>query len=308
MTSATQSIKYLPLASIDRDKWDACISQAPNGLIYGFSFYLDQMSRHWDALVLGDYEAVMPLTCNRKYGINYLYQPFLAAQLGIFGKNLREKDTSDFLAAIPRKFRFWDICLNNGNGLTDARYNPRQRINYVLDLGGSYENIRGAYRENTIRNIRRAEQAACRFEKHIDPELVIALALQQMQQQGQHPGANIERFRKLLGILEAKHMAKAFGVFSGSGKLLSSCIFFFSHQRAYYILVGNDPEGKTTGSSHFLIDRFIHEHAGQRLLLDFEGSDIPSLAHFYSGFGAEIEMYPALRVNRLPWLVKWLVG
>ena len=59
-----------------------------NGFIYGYSFYLDHMAKHWDALVSGDYEAVMPLTWNRKYGIYYLYQPFLAAQLGVFGASI----------------------------------------------------------------------------------------------------------------------------------------------------------------------------------------------------------------------------
>jgi len=42
------------------------------------------------------------------------------------------------------------------------------------------------------------------------------------------------------------------------------------------------------------------------MLLDFEGSDIPSLAFFYSSFGAVEERYSAIKLNRLPGLVKWL--
>ena len=67
MTTGNQ-IKYLQYKEIDKAKWDVCITNAPNGLIYGYSFYLDCMARRWDALVLGDYEAVMPLTWNKKYG------------------------------------------------------------------------------------------------------------------------------------------------------------------------------------------------------------------------------------------------
>ena len=65
MTTGDQ-IKYLQHKEIDKAKWDACIEQAPNGLIYSYSWYLDAMSKHWDALVLKDYEAVMPLTWNKK--------------------------------------------------------------------------------------------------------------------------------------------------------------------------------------------------------------------------------------------------
>ena len=38
MTTGDQ-IKYLQHKEIDKAKWDACIEQAPNGLIYGYSFY-----------------------------------------------------------------------------------------------------------------------------------------------------------------------------------------------------------------------------------------------------------------------------
>jgi hypothetical protein len=41
-------------------------------------------------------------------------------------------------------------------------------------------------------------------------------------------------------------------------------------------------------------------------LNDFEGSDIPSLAFFYSSFGAVEEKYSAVKLNKLPALVKWL--
>jgi len=78
MTGGDQ-IKHLQQKEIDKIKWDACISNAANGLIYGYSFYLDTMARHWDALVLNDYEAVMPLTWNKKYGFYYLYQPAFTA-------------------------------------------------------------------------------------------------------------------------------------------------------------------------------------------------------------------------------------
>ena len=73
-------IQYLSHDEIDKPKWDRCIDEAPNGLIYSYSFYLDHMAKHWDGLVLSkgphsdnDYEAVMPLTWNKKYGLHYLY-------------------------------------------------------------------------------------------------------------------------------------------------------------------------------------------------------------------------------------------
>jgi hypothetical protein len=88
--------------------------------------------------------------------------------------------------------------------------------------------------------------------------------------------------------------------------IISSCVFFFSHNRAYYILVGNSPESKANGSSHALVDSFIRDHAGKQMILDFEGSDIPGLIAFYTGFGAVNEPYPFLKMNRLPFYLRWM--
>ena len=134
----------------------------------------------------------------------------------------------------------------------------------------------------------------------------MALALMQMREHNRETADNADRFKKLYAFLHSKRMAITYGVFDTKNELLSSCVFFFSHNRAYYILVGNHPNGKTLGASHALIDAFISDHAGQSLLLDFEGSDVQNLAFFYSSFGAVEEKYAGLKINRLPFYLRWL--
>lgn len=99
-------------------------------------------------------------------------------------------------------------------------------------------------------------------------------------------------------------MAVTYGIYSAQKQLVASCAWFFSHKRAYYILVGNHPNGRTSGASHLMIDCFIQEHAGKKMLLDFEGSDIRNLAWFYKSFGASLEKYPGIKLNNLPSVVK----
>lgn len=304
--SGETNIEYLSCDKIDKAKWDNCISQAANGLIYGYSFYLDTMAKNWDALVLNDYETVMPLPWKNKYGIKYLYQPFLTAQLGLFGNKIGEKVFKKFIDAISTWFRYWDIYLNHGNMFLLKDYELYQRSNYVLDLKKPYYQLYTNYRENIQRNIKKASQAGCTVTKGFDVEQVIQLAVKQMRSHSKESSDNIERFRKLYQLLSEKEMAITYGVFSQQNQLLASAVFFFSHNRAYYILVGNHPDGKTIGASHALIDTFIKDHAGKNLLLDFEGSDMPNLAFFYSSFGAVEEKYTALKLNRLPFYLKWM--
>lgn len=290
---------------IDPDKWDACVRAAPNGLIYAYSFYLDHLAKNWDGLVLGDYEAVMPLAWNKKFGIRYLYQPPFVAAGGVYGKHLDENMVDSFLQAIPKKFKLTDINLNAGNATTL----PHQlRNNYVLSLNAPYQELYDNYRENIRRNIKRAQQLGCTVQTGIPVEDIIRLARQQLLTVVKITDRDFQQFAKLYAYLAEQQQAATYGVFSGAGELISSCVYFFSHGRAYYILVGNHPNGKTSGASHYLIDRFIADYAGKDIILDFEGSDIRNLAFFYSSFGAVVETYQAVKVDRLPWYVKLIRG
>ena len=305
MTTGNQ-IKYLQHKEIDKAKWDACITNAPNGLIYGYSFYLDCMARHWDALVFGDYEVGLPLTWNKKYGFYYLYQPAFTASLGVFGKNLTKKIIDDFLSMIPSKFKLVEISLNCGNIIGDTKSFSLLRSNYILHLNRSYEEISKTYRDNHKRNINKAFQPGYSVSKDVSVDEIIQLNKEQLQHVDGTKPEDYPNFKKLYELLKGRKQAEVYGIIDPKNKVLASAVFFFSHNRAYYIMVGNHPDGKTIGASHALIDAFIKDHAGQNLILDFEGSDIRNLAFFYSGFGATEEIYPALKINRLPFYVKWM--
>lgn len=300
------NIQYLTQQQIDKDKWDACITYADNGLIYGYSYYLDHMSQQWDGLILNDYEAVMPLTWNKKYRIHYLYQPFLTAQAGVFGKNISPDILQAFLLHIPAKFQYWDIYLNQRNVFPLEDFHLYQRTNYVLDLNKSYGELYKDYRENIQRNIRRAEQMGCKPIKDFDIAKVVTLAAEQMKSHSKESKENIDRFLRLYAHLYKKQQAITYGILSVKDDLIASCVFIFSHNRAYYILVGNHPDGRTVGASHALIDSFIKDHAEKNMLLDFEGSDIRNLAFFYSSFGAKEEKYAAIKKNNLPFYLRWM--
>ena len=300
------NIHYLQYEQIDKAKWDACVSGAENGLIYGYSFYLDSMAKHWDGLVLGNYEAVMPLTWNKKYGVQYLYQPPFTPSLGIFGNGITASILNDFLTAIPNKFKYLDIAFNHGNFFELADFDLYQKMNYVLPLNRSYDKISAGYGHNVKRTARKSEQLGELLQKNISVKEVIMLAGEQLQHLTKLSTEDFDRFGNLFDVLYQKQMATTYGIYTSAGQLIASGVFFFSHKRAYYILAGNHPNGRTSGASHALIDAFIKDHAGQDLLLDFEGSDIRNLAFFYSNFGGMEEKYSAIKLNRLPFYIKWV--
>jgi hypothetical protein len=297
-------ISYLPQANIDKQKWDHCIDNAGNGLIYAYSFYLDAMSKNWDALILDDYEIVMPLTWNKKYTIHYLYQPFFCAQLGIFGNNISSKIVKVFFENIPSKFKYWDFYLNKDNLFSLLSFPMYERSNYVLLLQNTYENLAANFAQSHVRNIKRALKQGNMVKKNIPITDVISLAQVQTKKFSPITEKDYNNFSKLFEILKKKKMAVTYGVYSANNQLTASCAYVFSHNRAYYILVGNHPDSRISSASHLMIDHFIKEHAGENLLLDFEGSNISSLAFFYKSFGSSLEKYPGIKMNKLPAIAK----
>ena len=301
----TYQIQYLTHNNIDKIKWDKCISQSPNGLIYGYSFYLDHMARHWDALVLNDYEAVMPLTWNKKFGINYLYQPFLTASLGIFGRFMTRELVTAFLVAIPKKFRYRDIYLNAANLFHPVGSNVYQRTNYILALYRPYTDLFNNFRP-VYRQLLKNSASQLLLQKDISIDDILALARKKTDSVSATKQQDYKNFRRLYNVLIKMGKVVNYGAYTTTNDLVASGVFFFSHNRAYYILAGNDPSGRVLSASHHIINSFIKDHAGKGLILDFEGSDIESIAFFFRGFDAKEEKYPCIKYNHLPFPLKWL--
>ena len=109
-------IVYFKHSEIDKDKWDSCINNSINGNVYALSWYLDSTCREWEALIEDDYKSVFPLTNRKKYGINYLFQPYYNQQLGVFSREIiKAEKLRDFFHQIPPFYKYIDVGINFSN-------------------------------------------------------------------------------------------------------------------------------------------------------------------------------------------------
>ncbi|MES1249828.1 MAG: hypothetical protein ABUL46_04045, partial [Chitinophaga rupis] len=197
--SSSRHIHYLRRKEIDLQKWDACIGRAPNGLIYGRSFYLDYMTAgQWDALVWEDYTAVMPLTWKRKAGIRYLYQPPFTQQLGLFSQSSTVR-IEEFLPWIHRHFRFAEIFLNYEN----PHPSLQPRTNFILPLDPPYAQLAEEYKKDLVKNLKLASRSSFQYTHDLD----LSTALEEYKQQYQHRTPHVKeeaytRFKKLCFFLQ----------------------------------------------------------------------------------------------------------
>jgi hypothetical protein len=135
-------IKYLKHDEISKLKWDRCISQSFNGMVYAYSWYLDIVSYQWDALVLGDYEAVMPITIKSNYAISKIVQPEYAPQLGVFTTSRLDVEMVDaFLNSIPNKIKSIHLNLNAFNKVSNHKFKLKTGNMFELDLIEPYKKM-----------------------------------------------------------------------------------------------------------------------------------------------------------------------
>lgn len=300
------SIKYIRHKKIDKAKWDKAIDDSYNGLVYAYSFVLDNMAgKRWDALVLGDYEAVFPLVWGRKFGIPFLYQPYFCQQHGLFSKELITAETmQEFMKAIPGKFRYWHFHLNARNVFFDPQISFINRTTYQVDLNKSYPEIYDQYNADAKKNLARSAMNGYTVNKDIDAHTVLQCF---HEAHGNfYPGKD-SIFRDIINCqLEAIKLGKGFTrtVYGKDGQLWCTGFFFFAKGRIHYAMAAPTAEGKKFGAMHVLIDEVLKEFAGQPLVFDFEGSDIKSVAYFYSKFGSTPVHYLEIINNKLPWLVR----
>ena len=293
-------IQYLQHSEIDKAQWDATIAECGN--IYAYSWYLDIVHPGWEALVEDDYQSVMPLTGGKKFGVNYLYQPFFVQQLGVFSKSpMTAEMTEAFLKAIPSKYRFAEIRLNEGNLFADGAQGVEYHRNVLLDLNQEYEAIRANYHQNTKRNLAKAESNNLQLVETVIPYHVVALFRDNRGALLDKWGdAEYDVLTHLAKVAQKRNAAFMLGVSEKEvGQLICAAIFMKTKDRITFLFSGLTEEGKQRQAMTYLLDQVIQKHAHQPMTFDFEGSDDDNLARFYLGFGGVETKYPSYGFNRL---------
>ena len=291
-------IAIIPSFNIDREKWDRCINESSNALIYGTTTYLDHLADHWTGIVLNDYEMVMPVAWRKKLGIRYCYNVPFIQQLGIFcgKKNPDEKLIKESLFSVCR---YGDYPFNFGNSIGETG----AFVNYILPLDATFVNLAKRFSGDAIQNIRRSEGHGFHYEKgeideafHYFLKLYGALA--------GVTGEQFTRFRKLCIFIGKNGGILVRKVTGPDGSLLAIALLPKDKKRIYNVMNSTLPEGKKKEANYFLLSRLWMEFEDSGMIFDFEGSDIPGVKEFYRKFGGLNQPYHKLHFNHLPWPVK----
>ncbi|HOY29848.1 MAG TPA: hypothetical protein PLR96_12805, partial [Flavobacteriales bacterium] len=235
-----------------------------------------------------------------------LYQPYGVQYQGVFSPARMRGTDEAFLAAVPKRFRYWDIHLNAAMQVRADR-GDRLSTNTTQDLLLDKEAsvLRAGYSKGHVRNLRKAGDDP----PVVHPDVTVRAFVELFERTTGRRFGNIPEGgmllleRMLSGALE-RGQCSILGIREQGGLRAAAC-FMDWEGRSILLKSANDEVGIARQAMFHLIDRYITEHAGSGLLLDFAGSNTASVARFNEGFGARSSVYLHLIRNRLPAPFKW---
>jgi len=309
-----RSIKFIPREEIDDKRWNGCVHYAINGLPYAYTWYLDNVAEFWDGLVWGDYEAVFPLVHRAQGGAEVLYQPALAAQIGLFSlKPIDKRLMTEFMEAIPSQYSAWDFHLNSMNlpTIEGPLYQPHQ--SWYLNLQPIYSEQQERYSQTVIDALKKTETLALRIKQDLKPEIVVEHFKNTTGKALNLPEAAYHSMHRI--IYQAQHygVGSGFGIYKDD-TLLAATFLLYSRVANLNLLPGLSPESLDNGA-YALIDLFIRNGAGSMRILDAGPFQTPAVANIFKDYGGETLEYFQVKKGEMkhetpktdsqPWYMKW---
>tara|TARA_A100001011_G_scaffold163310_1_gene171845 strand:+ start:4074 stop:4946 length:873 start_codon:yes stop_codon:yes gene_type:complete len=281
-------IQVVNFNQIDPVKWDSCVRNSLQERVYAYYDVLYcSIGKQWIGLIYEDYKAVMPIPIKYKWNIiPFVSQPQFCQQLGVFSKDvLTYSIFTEFLKILKKqsiiKVHYFFNALN-----TKYLEGYHQRPNYILPLQNDYQKIYTQYKSSLKKNLNKANKNNLQWKQNAP--LKICFDHYQKAHGKYHNELNFDFFLKIQNKKSINfHLI---GV-KKDNQWLASAIFLQDSKRLYYILGAPTELGRSLGALPFLLDGLIQKFAGRNMILDFEGSQIQSVANFYEKFTLQKEYF-----------------
>ncbi len=273
-------IRLVKNEALDKVKWNSCVHYAVNGNVFGYKWYLDCLSKEWDALVEGDYESVLPLFHSKSGYSGYF--PSLLNESGIYSIHLlSQKRMESFIEAVPEGYEGIGIQYKNGIRLPqNHNFDVQQKNNYRLSLQSPYDTLRSNFSEPLKSSLENSKRHKLKPVTNLKPEKIADLFKENSSKSGGLK-ATFHAYQRIMYNALHRGWGFATGIVNEKDTLLTAAFFVFTHGTLLTLLSPESAEGKRCGARNLLFDYFIRNNAGRPLILDFNTED-----GFPEGFGA----------------------
>lgn len=176
-----------------------------------------------------------------------------------------------------------------------GRFDVHLRYTGVLDLTSPAEQDQlKTFRNLRKREVLRAIKDGIIFEETDDIEVLANLIELNYQYQGSSSFEDNESMilRSVWKAASEHGFGKIFLVRDGNGVAISSALYLFDNEQAYYLFAGNHPDFRKLGASSYMISESIIQFRKMGLKsLDFVGINNPNWGDYKLSFNASPKSY-----------------
>ncbi len=298
-------VDIIPSHRINKEKWDACIHRSESPLIYAHSYYLDTLTDNWNGIVVNDYDCVMPFSWRKKLGIRYCYDVPFVQQLGYF--NTTNIDHSVLINEFSRAIKYGHYSFNYNNASVAKLPGVITSTNFIVDLTNE-ETIRNNFTKSFMQSLRNTQEYDLTYIPASIDEAILEYKHIYGNQLKNISNSDYNNFQQLAKALSDQNKCISRKIINKNGDLLAVSLLLRDKKRLYNIINAITAEGRKTEANYLLYEKLCNEFAGQGLLFDLEGSELPGVKSFYKKLGAIDQPYYRMKINNLPFPLKLLTA
>ncbi|MBK8568300.1 MAG: hypothetical protein IPN76_34585 [Saprospiraceae bacterium] len=318
--STSFKAEVLQRHQIEAAGWNAFIAQSPQAAPYGCTWYLDVVWSGWQAVVVsekGRWLAVMPFKISQKHSISYLFNPPFCQYVGLFFGEMAVKNATQAFAlkkklvkaavdALPSAIKVFDVKFapefDYPLPFHWAGYELRTRYSYWLDNQADKQAIFKNFEERTRTYINKAVKSGLVAMSVDSIDAILSLA-----QKKDSYALDGEVLKKLWAACCQQGMGTALEVRDATGRLHAGLIYQRFGHKLLHLFSAYDPALGNQGGMSLAIWRSIESAGPAVQVIDFEGSMLEPIEHFFRGFGTRPVPYLQIRKNTFPKPVRWLM-
>lgn len=295
----TKNIRYVFDSYIDKQKWDACINNSINGLVYAYSWYLDSCVEKWDALILGNYEAVMPLPLIRRQGKWKIQSMKALAQLGIFSDMLPDEATTTlFLNELSKRYTRWELPFNSMNPLRISGHESTIKYTYSKDL------IYSSAVHKRMAGCVDSQDDNMSVNKGAQPEVILNFVLRVYG--NNISSAEILALRRMIAFSNRYGFGTAYSVYSATNNNIGLGYLIRFRNRLYLLFCISDKNTDKQNVLQKILNKIYADFENQDYVLECNACSNESFQHLLvkNGFSATSYAFFQKRRKWFSWCKK----
>ncbi len=283
--------KEISRSDIDDQVWNRIVEKCADGKPYAYTWYLDALTQgKWKALVIGDYETIIPLPYHRKYLYQTrVYQPFLSQYFGPLGSVGDAGIYTGIVKYISQQFPNSHLMLPNIEGISNLVKKVELRSSQTVNISRDIDSIRAGYGKNRRREIRQ-NSSDMEIEMHTDIDRFLDDYRTTTYPETKPILKQWTMFKRLLAVCQQQNILQIISVRKDQ-ELLTTAVCLTTPTRVISLIGVTSELGRTLSANAVRLDAIINKFCGKKLIFDFFGSSLPGVRKFNLQFGAVEENY-----------------